>query len=221
VLICYNIDNMSMKPMLSKEYIRKVKSLYYNKGYSAREVAEELKVSIDAVYKFMIRHGLERRTFEETNRIRFEKKPLSYCIKKKLTEREKRLKVAGIMLYWAEGANPNPQRRGWMIDLANSDPRMIKIFLRFLRVICGVDESKLRVYLYAYGDQNIKKLLKYWHNLTDIPLKQFTKPYIREDFSLEKSGKMKYGLIHVRYNDKKLLLQIMSWVDEHLKKEMC
>jgi len=211
---------MSIKPVLSKEYLRKVKSLYYTKGYSAREVAEELRVSIDVIYKFMNRHGLERRSFEESNRIRFEKEKLSFSLKKRLTEKERQLKIAGIMLYWGEGSKSNPKNRLWTVDLANSNPKMIKIFLKFLRSICGINEKKLRVYMYAYSDQDIKKLLTYWQNITGIPLGQFTKPYIRRDFLPEKSGKMKYGLIHIRYSDKKLLLQIEKWIDEYLKREI-
>ena len=211
---------MSMKPMLSKEYISKVKSLYYDKSYSAREVAEELKVSIDAVYKFMIRHGLERQTFKEANRIRFEKKTLSYYIKKDLTEKEKRLKIASIMLYWAEGAKLRSSNRNYTVDFANSDPKMIKLFVKFLRVICGIDENRLRLNLYCYGDQNVDELKRFWSRITKIDINKFIKPYIRYDFDSKKSGKMKHGLIHIRYSDKKLLMQIMNWIDEYLKKEI-
>jgi len=208
---------MSVKPALSKKYIKKVKVLYYNKGYSAKEISEKLKVSMSVVYKFMIRHNLKRRTFHESNIIRFEKSPISYNLKKNLTEKERQLKIAGIMLYWAEGAKSNLKNRAWMIDLANSDPEMIKVFLKFLRIICGIDEKKLRAYIYTYADQDIKKLLKYWCKITKIPLKQFTKSYIRNDFLPEKSGKMKYGLIHIRYNDKRLLLQIEDWIKKYSK----
>lgn len=95
---------------------------------------------------------------------------------------------------------------------------MIKIFLKFLREVCGVDEKRLRVYLYCYSDQSIEILLNYWYKLTNIPKSQFSKPYIRNDFLPEKSGKMKYGLVHIRYADKKLLYQIDNWIKEYCKK---
>ena len=50
-----------------------------------------------------------------------------------------------------------------------------------------------------------------------ISLNQFIKPYIREDFKVDKIDKMKYGLVHIRYSDKKLFLQIKKWTDEYLK----
>lgn len=93
---------------------------------------------------------------------------------------------------------------------------MILIFLRFLRDICGIDESKLRVYLYCYADQKIGRLISFWSKITGIPSSQFTKPYVRNDFNPQKSGKMKYGLLHIRYGDKKLLDLIRRWIEDHI-----
>ncbi len=121
------------------------------------------------------------------------------------------------MLYWAEGAKYTPDMRSAVIDFVNSDPRMVKLFLNFLRIICGVDEKRLRVLLYCYANQDIEFLKKYWYKVTEINFKQFTKPYVREDFLPEKSGKMRYGLVHIRYYDKKLLIQIYNWINEYLE----
>lgn len=208
-----------MKNLVKKD-ISRVKFLYYNKQYSAREVAEALDVSMAIIYKFMRKNDLPRRNFFELNRIRFERKKPSFILKKSLTEKEKRLRIAGIMLYWAEGAKPQKKYRNCTVDLANSDSEMIKLFLKFLRIICGVNEKRLRILLYCYTNQDPEKLKKYWSNITKIPLNQFTKPYIRKDFLSEKSDKMKHGLIHIRYNDKKLLLQIQSWIEDYLKKTL-
>jgi len=204
--------------------IEKVKNLYYKKGYSARQIGEFFGKSTSRIYAFMRKHGLKRRSPAETNNLIYEKQKPSYCLKKNLTREEEKLKVAGIMLYWAEGAKlPSRykgQSRGGTVDLANSDPRMIKLFLKFLRKICGVDEKRLRVHLYCYANQNVNSLKKYWHRVTGISLKQFIKPYIREDFLPEKSGKMKYGLVHIEYSDKKLFYQIQNWIEEYLNKAL-
>jgi len=125
------------------------------------------------------------------------------------------------MLYWAEGAkNLGKQVRGGTIDLANSEPRMIQLFLKFLRKICGVNEKRLRGQLYCYANQDIDSLKKHWNEVTRIPLNQFSKPYARKDFLPEKKDKMKYGLIHIRYSDKKLFLQIKEWTEEYLNKNI-
>lgn len=92
---------------------------------------------------------------------------------------------------------------------------MVRVFLSFLRKICSIDESRLRVYLYCYSNQKLLNLIKYWSKVTKIPTSKFTKPYIRKDFQLSKIGKMEKGLIHVRYYDKKLLLEMMNWIEEY------
>lgn len=197
--------------------INLIKQLYYKRGLSTLEIAKELSVSPWMVIKFMRKMDLPRRTFSEANAERFKKQPITFCLKKSLSPKDKKLKTAGIMLYWTEGGRSNPKNRTWTVDFANSNPQMVQIFLKFLREICGVDEKRLRVFLYGYPDQDVERLKRYWNRVTKIPLSQFTKPYIRKDYLPEKSGKMKYGLVHIRYCDKKLLLQIEGWIENYIK----
>jgi len=195
-----------------------VKKFYYREKLSTIEIAKRLKTTPWIVQKFMIRKKLPRRTFTEANKVLFERKPKSFSLKQKLSKKEEALKIAGIMLYWAEGSKSNPKNRMWTVDFSNSNSGMIKVFLKFLREICGIDEKRLRIFMYCYADQNIKTLKKYWCKTTGVPLRQFTKPYVRQDFLPEKSGKMRYGLVHVRYSDKKLLLQVEDWIQEYLRR---
>ncbi len=204
-----------------KIILEKVKSLYYKKGYSARQIGEFFGRSATSIYKFMRRYGLVRRSAAETNNIAYVRQDPSYHLKKYLTPKEEKLKIAGIMLYWAEGSkNLARQNRGATVDLANSDPLMIQLFLEFLRKICGIDKKRLRILLYCYANQDIKALKRYWHKVTKISLNQFIKSYVREDFLPDKIGKMKYGLVHIRYSDKKLFLQIKTWIKQYLNKNI-
>ncbi|KKP87950.1 MAG: hypothetical protein UR93_C0026G0006, partial [Berkelbacteria bacterium GW2011_GWA2_35_9] len=140
------------------------------------------------------------------NYFNFVNKPLSYSIKKELTRKETKVKIAGLMVYWAEGS----KRGKNTVDLANSDPVMITLFLRLLREIYQVTESRLRVLVYCYSNQSVKKIISYWGKITNIPREQFSKPYIRNDYAQKQIGRMPYGLIHIRYSDTKLLAQIKS-----------
>lgn len=178
------------------------------------KIATILDVSIDAVTYFMRRHNLSRRTLKEDNRLRFEKKPLSYRIRKNLNTEQKMLKSVGVTLYWGEGYKTKKSNG---IDLANSDVSMIMVFLRFLREICGVNENRIRVLLYCYANQDPKKLVRFWSKATGIPHKQFTRPYVRHDFNTNMIGKMPYGMVHLRYADKKLLAVIKDWIEEYKK----
>lgn len=90
---------------------------------------------------------------------------------------------------------------------------MVKIFLATLRRIYNVSEERLRVLIYCYGNQNPDNLISYWSKALRLPHSQFTKPYIRWNYDERKKHKMPHGLVHVRYNDKKLFMQIIRDID--------
>lgn len=192
--------------------IKKVKKLYYDDLLPMVKVAQKLGASMDALVYFMRKYDLKRRSVSENEKIKFERKLPSFRVKTDLNLNEKELKALATALYWGEGYKSS---KAHGVDFANSDTGMIKVFMNFLRKICRVDESRLRVYLYCYINQNPASLIKYWSKMTKIPISRFSKPYARKDFRLDKKEKMKNGLIHVRYYDKKLLLQVMSWIEEY------
>ena len=198
---------------IDKNLLKKVKKLYYSDKLSVQGVANKLDVSIDAVFYCMRKNGLIRRKSNESNCINFERCAPSFRLRKINSEKLMVLKVIGIMLYWGEGYKAGKD----MVDFANSDRDMIKLFLKFLRKVCGVDEKRLRVYSYFYANQDINKNIEFWSKVTKIDKKQFTKPYIRQDYKEGKIDKMPYGLIHIRYSDKKLLNLIKEWIGEYKK----
>lgn len=184
---------------ISIEMLKEVKNLYYEKEFSMREIAEYYHVSIDSVVYFMRKYNLNRRNYSEECKRRFIKKERSYYLKENLTIDEEKLKLAGVMLYWGEGAKSKNSTCN-RVDFANSNPAMNVLFLNFLRKICGIREEKLRVYLYCYSNQDPKYLITYWSTLLQISPTQFSKPYVRMDFNPLKTGKMSQGMVHIRYS---------------------
>ena len=191
--------------------IIRIKDLYWEQEYNMREIANKLGISFWSLYNFMNKNNISRRLPSVANYIANRDKP-QFESKHDLSIAEEKLKIAGIMLYWAEGT-----LRGNTVDFVNSSPEMIEVFLKFLRDICGVNEERLRVYLYAYSYHNLEEVKAYWQNITRIPLSQFTKPYIRNGNPNLSNRKLPYGLIHVRYNDKRLLVLIKTWIDKYIK----
>ncbi|MBI5669216.1 MAG: hypothetical protein HZC41_14520 [Chloroflexi bacterium] len=51
--------------------------------------------------------------------------------------------LAGYMLYWAEGAKSRNT-----IHFINSDPNMMRLFMRFMREEMGIGESEFVVYIH-------------------------------------------------------------------------
>ena len=136
-----------------------------------------------------------------------------------LSKRE--LLLLGAALYWGEGYKrtiiKNGKPRSYHpVSLSNSDPKLIVIFLKFLREICGVEENKINAGLRIYQHQNAEHLLVYWSSLTKIPKERFEKFY----YGISKSslGKrpfniLPYGTIQIRINNTSLYHKIMGWIE--------
>lgn len=183
----------------------------YKSGLSAQRVADALGTSIGAIYYPLRRYNIPRRTTQASNLLTFEAKPLSYRIKTELSPSEQKLKLAAVMLYWAEG-----YKLGTGVDFANSDPIMALLFTKFLKEICNVDKKRLRYHLYCYEGQDVITLTHFWSDLLSIPENQFLKPYVKKNAAPGPRGpRMIHGLIHVCYSDKRLLAQILSWISEY------
>ena len=121
------------------------------------------------------------------------------------------LKLIGIILYLGEGGKTS---RG-MVRLANSDPAVIKIMMKFLREICAVKESRFRGSIHTFTHANIEKTENYWSKISGISKKQFFKTYIKpSSASLQKRNTLPYGTFDIYVCDTKLFLTIMGWIEK-------
>lgn len=183
----------------------------YESGLSMREVAGKFGVTIDAVVYVLRKLEIPRRSAVEANKIVFQKRPLSFTIRTKHTSKQITLEALGAMLYWAEGYKTKSASG---IDFANSDVAMVTLFMNFLRSRYVLDEKRLRPMIYCYSNQEPDALRKFWSDTLRIPVTQFTKPYVRTDY--RKHGRiMPYGLLHIRYSDKKLLHDVLSLIESY------
>lgn len=180
----------------------------YVSGLPMRAVAEKMNTSIDAVTYVLRKLRVPRRSFEDAQRIAFGSKKPSFSIRRKV-ERSAELEVMGAMLYWAEG---HRTKGATGLDFANSDAAMAELFIRFLRDRYALDESRFRCFLYCYEDQDVGRLTDFWVRTLGVPRAQFTKPHVRPDPKVNVRS-MPHGLIHVRYSDKKLLLDILNLIE--------
>ncbi len=124
---------------------------------------------------------------------------------------QEELKLIGIILYLGEGAKSARS----MARLANSDPAVIKIMMRFFREICKVEESKFRAHIHTFSHSDIERTEKYWSKITGIPRQQFFKTYTKPSAaSLQKRDKLPFGTLDVSVCDTKLFLTITGWIDK-------
>ncbi len=185
--------------------IERVKRLYEEQRFGVREVAAQLGMSFWRVYDLMRNHGLTRRRGSEQNYATYKTKP-QFVVSPRLDADGVQLRAIGTLLYRAEGT-----KTGHTVDFTNSDPLLIQVFLAFLRRVCGVAEARLRVLLYCYADQDVNRLQQFWSDVTGISLEQFTKPFVRALTVNLNHRTMRWGLVHIRYADARLLQLILQW----------
>lgn len=82
--------------------------------------------------------------------------------------------TAGLMLYLGEGDKKNKARVG----LANTDPTVIKFFIKWLQEFLNTKREKMHIELHLYKNMDITKEENFWKNITGIPKEQFYKTQI-------------------------------------------
>jgi hypothetical protein len=58
--------------------------------------------------------------------------------------------LIGIALYWAEGTKEKEWRPGSMLAFSNSDPRMIRVFLAWLREFGDISLGQIKFEIYVH-----------------------------------------------------------------------
>ena len=114
-------------------------------------------------------------------------------------------KLLCALIYWCEGAKSCNAG----VNFVNSDPNLIKEFLKLLRSSFELDESKFRPCIHLHSYHDIKKQLDFWSKITDIDKRQFIKPYIKQN-----AGKRIHahyeGCIAIKYHSNDLARQLNS-----------
>lgn len=206
--------------MAKPEKRRKARKLR-REGKGIKQIAKMLNVSPASVHKWcqditltpLQRKLLDQKVFDALQRGR---KKATQIQKQKRLKKTRRLKnegikeignlsereffIAGAALYWAEGFKKDNR-----LGFANSDPNMIKFFLRWLIESCGVPKKavRLRVGLNISHKDRIKEVEKYWSEVTGISLSQFQKPFFQK-FKWKKKFKNPnkyFGVLRIRANE--------------------
>lgn len=94
----------------------------------------------------------------------------------KLTDRE--ITIAGAIAYWCEGAKSKPYRLDEQVRFINSDPGLIKFFLRFLDK-AGVSPERLRFCVHIHEGADAETATGYWAGVVGVAPDQFSRPVIK------------------------------------------
>jgi hypothetical protein len=110
-------------------------------------------------------------------------------------------------LYWAEGSKHKGVHG---VRFVNTDPNLIEYFLRLLRRCYNIDESRMRIRVHLHHYHNIKKSKEYWSTVTQVPLTQFGKIYIKKRGPTKKFRKNFAGICFINYPDSGVRKEIME-----------
>jgi len=128
--------------------------------------------------------------------------------------------MLGLGVYIGEGGKTHRMTR-----IINSDPRIIKLFIRWIKICFDVDIDNVVIRLFLYPDSDEKKSIEYWSKQTGVPKKHFFRPTIdnRTNKKDSKHNKLPFGTAHVTVKklgneDLGVFLhrRIMAWINKIL-----
>ncbi len=141
----------------------------------------------------------------------------------RLSKRE--LWLIGVALYWAEGSKE--KAKGSLVRLGNSDPKMIKLFLKWLQEVCQINKTDIifRIYLHETSRKRTEEVKNYWSKKTAFPKSEFEKiTWKKNKIKTNRTniGNNYYGLLDVtvkmsvNFNRK-----IQGWIEGICFDEQC
>ena len=128
---------------------------------------------------------------------------------------EREFLTAGLTYHSGEGSKTDGA-----VVFANTDPRLIAFFCRWLRHFFDVDESRLRMRVYLHDGLDLEAAEKFWSGLTGIPRQQFRKPYRAVADPSIRHSKHPMGCPAVLYSCSHTHRRIMGLIDALLSSEI-
>lgn len=122
--------------------------------------------------------------------------------------------AAGLMLYLGEGSKCYKNQVG----IANSDPNVLKIFLRFLRKFTDIEPQKIKFWVLIYPDLDKIRCQNYW--LTELGLSEKSLYKTQTIKGRELTKKLHYGVGNIRISSTRLKVLIDKWISL-LVTELC
>jgi len=201
---------LKLERPISKDQLEQ---LYLRERLSMAEIANKLGCSVNKVVYWMDRYEIARRQRDEASYVKHN--PNGDPFEKKNLESAGDLELFHLVLGLYLGEGTKKTRR---VAISNADPRLIRLFLRFLRETCGVNEKKIRAWMNIFDDVNLEEAQAYWERVTGLSRSQFFKPTVRPSRGGSYINKSQYGTITIEVSNSKLFDRIEKWCKAALEK---
>lgn len=184
--------------MIDKTTLNK---LYTKKGLSMKQIATELGCSHNQVVYWMGKYNINRRSISDAIYNRNNPNGDPFIVQPIDTLEKAKLFGLGVGLYWGEGNKANK----YAIRIGNTDPELIKMFMRFLIELFAVKKEDMRFGLQIFTDIDPQETLNYWTSILDVSEDQFYKLHITPSDSIGTyKKKSQYGVLTLYYHKKRL-----------------
>jgi transcriptional regulator with XRE-family HTH domain len=124
------------------------------------------------------------------------------------------LHVIGCMLYWGEGSKARNK-----VIFTNSDPDMVRTFVRFLRESLGVDDDRIRVSCNCYlgNGLDLRAIERYWLDLLQLPETSMLPSIVNRASaaSARRRRTLPHGTLRVVVHSARLVQHIYGAIEEY------
>lgn len=126
--------------------------------------------------------------------------------------------IIALIIWWCEGTKARRHKRYFNtyycpIEVINSDPRIIRIFVDFLRKKMKVPNHRIKGQIQIHEGDDKEYIEKFWEEQTKIPRSQFNKTIIREKGNKPNKNK---GTFKLRLYDKILFTKLKGMLERCL-----
>ena len=126
--------------------------------------------------------------------------------------------LIGIALYWAEGSKEKVYSSGARTSFSNSDPKMIALYIMWLRECMEINSNELiiSIYIHESHKNRIVNVQKYWSETLGLPISFFSNVYFKKNKILtlrKNTGDLYNGLLRVNIRSSSSLnRRITGWI---------
>lgn len=191
-----------------------LRRLYFKNKHSTAEIAKIFGYSENKINYWLRKYKIKKRSISEAIYTKNNLGGDPFKIKKLKTRKDIELFNLGVGLFLGEGT----KRSKYSVVLANSNPKILKLFLEFLRDICRVNEGKIKAALNIFDDIDIKKAINFWNEVTGISISRFSKTIIRASKGGTYKNKSRYGTLTLYVSNTKLKALMDNWCENALSR---
>ncbi len=133
-----------------------------------------------------------------------------------VARRAEALHMAGAMLYWAEGDKASRNA----VRLSNSDPELIRLFVRFLRAYFDVTDEQMRVTCHLFADHLARQIEieQFWLDMLALPRSCLCTSFVNiySKYSQKKRrNKLPYGTVRICVHSTRIVQSIYGSIQEY------